>query len=98
MDNGTRSVSKWIVGTILIVILALVSVLIGAVATGAVDTDVDISTEINVVGTIPIDIIAYGVMGFVGWMVYVAFMDIYDSDEVKQSVEDASQMADDLNN
>jgi hypothetical protein len=96
MDNGHRTTSEVIIYSVLGVIALGFLALIAMLIFGGVNFDTTVSTDLNFVGTIPVDMVIYAVLGFIGWMVYIAFMDIYDSDEVKESVEDASEMADDI--
>jgi len=96
MDNGSRTTSKAIVGTILFSLLAMVGLFVFLVATGTISTDMSISTNVNLVGTVPVDVVFYAVMGFFGWMVYVAFADIYDSKFVEKSVEEGAEQIDEI--
>lgn len=85
-------VSLTIVAIVVLGLAGLIAALGYLLATGSVDAQ--ITTDITVVGTIPIGHILLGVLGFVGWMVYVAFTDIYGRREVQQATEDMSEAAD----
>lgn len=95
MDNGSRNISRWVIGSVLFGIVSVFAILILVVVTGTVNTDVSVSADISLVGTIPIGYLLMTILGFVGWMVYIAFMDIYDSEEVKQSFEEVSDITED---
>lgn len=96
MDNGHRTTSDVIIYSVLAIIAIVVIGFLAFLIMGGVSFSTDVSLDISFVGTFPVDIIVYGILGFVGWLVYIAMMDKYDSDEVKKSVDDAEEMIDDV--
>lgn len=95
MDNGYRTISQII---ILVTLVTIFGVFIGSivmVALGIIGLNATISANLNIVGTIPIDMVFYGVGGLIVWMIYIAFMDIYDSEKVKEAKNDAVDLIED---
>lgn len=95
MDTTNRTTSKVIIYA---VVLTIFGSLVGVAlmfALGIIETSASISANINVVGTIPIDLVFYGVGGLIIWMIYIAFMDIYDSEEVKEAKNEAVDLVED---
>jgi len=95
MDNGYRTISQIIILATLTAIFGLFAGAIALVIMGAVGFNASISANVNIVGTIPIDMVFYGVGALVVWMIYIAFMDIYDSEEVKEAADDAVDLVED---
>lgn len=95
MDTRSRTTSKVIIFAVVLTIFGSLAGLILMFALGIVETNASISANINIVGTVPIDLVFYGVGGLVIWMIYIAFMDIYDSEEVKEAKNEAVDMIED---
>lgn len=88
LDDATSLV---IVGLVITTLLALLAGSAYAVTTGAVDVD----TRIQIAGTIPIDTILLGVLAGIGWMVYVAFTDIYGARDVTEATDSYRSVTED---
>lgn len=95
MDTRNRTTSKVIIFAVILTIFGSLASLVLMFALGIIDTNASISANINIVGTIPIDMVFYGVGALVVWMIYIAFMDIYDSEEIKEAKDDAVDMIED---
>jgi len=78
LDDATSLV---IVGLVTLTVLGVAVGSTYAVATGAVPVDV----RVSVTGEVPLDTILLGALAGVGWMTYVAFTDIYGSEDVEEA-------------
>lgn len=92
MDTRNRTTSKVIIFAVILTIFGSLSGIVLMFALGIIETSATITANINVVGTIPIDLVFYGIGGLIVWMIYIAFMDIYDSEEVKDAKNEAMDM------
>lgn len=95
MDNGYRTISQVIILATLVTIFGLFAGAIAMAALGIIGLNASISADVNIVGTIPIDMVFYGIGGLLVWMIYIAFMDIYDSEDVKEAKDDAVDLVED---
>lgn len=83
-----------IVGTVLFAILSAIGAFIYFIATGEIGTDITITGNIAINGTIPVGYILMGVLGFIFWMVYVAFTDIYGAKRIEQATQRLEDLRD----
>lgn len=84
LDDWT---SVAIVAAVLLAGLGIVAGAIALVYTGAVGTDITVSGDVRIIGTVPVGYIVAGVGAGIAWMVYVAFTDIYGARRVEQATD-----------
>lgn len=83
-----------IVATILALLVTIVLVAGYLVATGAVGSNLTVTGDVTISGTIPVGQLAVGLLMFVGWMVYIAFSDIYGRKRVNNATEQLEELND----
>lgn len=84
-----------ILASVLLVVLAVIAGGVYLLATGAVGTDVSVTGDITVSGTIPLGTVVLGVLFFMGVIVYTALTDVYGSRRVENATEQLQEAGDD---
>jgi hypothetical protein len=85
-------VSLAIVLSVLVALLTVIGGSIFLVYSGVVASDLSITGEIRIVGTIPIWLVIGLMGGGVAWVGFLAFRDIYGSDAVREATETVQEL------
>jgi hypothetical protein len=94
--NGSRLDDYTSVGIVAVVLLSLLTAIGGIVFlayTGAIASDITITGNIRIVGTIGIWPVLIALGSGIGWIVIIAFRDIYGSKAVKQATDTVESLS-----